>query len=165
MEPPLATYWSSRCRSFDNYGQKSGGPCPVQLFPSRYPIRAAMIALDRWVKDRVRPTTAPRFERDPVRGAPVVDPETGNIRGGLRLPPIAAPVATYTSECALFGSTIPYDKAKLAGLYPTHEDYVRKFAAAADEAVTKGWLRRPDAAELVRAAEASDIGRTPVPTF
>ena len=69
------------------------------------------------------------------------------------------PVEGGAEFCFLFGSTVPFDEATLAELYPTHADYVAAFEAAADEAVAAGFLLRVDADAMVAEAEAADIGR------
>jgi len=63
------------------------------------------------------------------------------------------------SFCFLFGSTTPFDPDKLLDLYPTHDDYVDAFTAAADEAVDAGFLLRADAEAMVAVAGASDVSR------
>ena len=107
----------------------------------------------------------------------VVDGD-GNETSGIRLPPIAVPLATYTgwnlyarvpSElCDRDGSYIPFAKTKaeraaandprpsLEERYGSRADYVAKVRAAADALVAERLLLPADAAAYVRAAEASD---------
>jgi hypothetical protein len=42
-------------------------------------------------------------------------------------------------------------------LYPTHDDYVQKLTAAADEAVTKGHFLQADRDEVIKEAMAAAI--------
>ncbi|HUI25406.1 MAG TPA: alpha/beta hydrolase domain-containing protein, partial [Candidatus Kryptonia bacterium] len=60
--------------------------------------------------------------------------------------------------CLLFGSTVPFDAAMLAALYPDHESYVSEFNQATDRAVRAGFILAPDAALMKAAATVSDIG-------
>ena len=102
----------------------------------------------------------------------------GNETSGIRLPPIAVPLATYTgwnlyarvpSElCDRDGSYIPFAKTKaeraatndprpsIEERYGSRADYVAKVRAAADALVRDRLLLPADAAAYVRAAEASD---------
>lgn len=102
----------------------------------------------------------------------------GNETAGIRLPPIAVPLATYTGWnlyarlptelCDRDGSYIPFAKTKaereaandprpsIAERYGARADYVAKVRAAADALVRDRLLLPADAAAYVRAAEASD---------
>ena len=153
----------------ENYGQH--GPslhvlcAPAaggNLFPRRYSERAALDHLNRWVRtgDGSSVPQPPRVEFD-AQGNPVRD-DHGNMVGGLRLPPIDVPVATYLGDsCALLGSTVAFDPVRLALLYPTHDDYVAAMRAAITTAVDHGYLLEVDAEDLRRLAEESPVGRMP----
>jgi hypothetical protein len=102
----------------------------------------------------------------------------GNETSGIRLPPIAVPLATYTGWnlyarlptelCDRDGTYIPFAKTKaereaandprpsIAERYGSHADYAAKVRAAADQLVRDRLLLPADAAAYVRAAEASD---------
>ena len=108
---------------------------------------------------------------------PTVDAD-GNETSGIRLPPIAVPLATYTGWnlyarlpnelCDRDGSSIPFAKTKaeretagdprpaIEERYGSRADYVAKVRAAADALVRDRLLLPADAAAYVRAAEASD---------
>jgi hypothetical protein len=132
--------------------------CPGggNLFPKRYAVSAALWQLDRWARTGVPAPQPPRaeFEEDGT----VARDEHGNVRGGLRLPPIEVPIATYLGDvCELFGATIPFDPATLHELYPTHEEYVARMRQATDRAVAQGILLPADADDLLRRAVGSSI--------
>jgi len=102
----------------------------------------------------------------------------GNEVAGLRLPPIAAPLATYTgwnvykSEpgelCDRDGSYIPFAKTKaerettgdprpsLEERYQSRANYVAKIKATAEALVAERLLLPADAAAYMKAAEAAD---------
>ena len=102
----------------------------------------------------------------------------GNEVAGLRLPPIAVPLATHTgwnvykSEpgelCDRDGSYIPFAKTKagreaagdprpsLEERYGARSAYVAKVKAAADALVAERLLLPADAAAYVKGAEAAD---------
>jgi hypothetical protein len=103
----------------------------------------------------------------------------GNTLAGIRLPDIAAPVATYTGwnlrrnppedGCDHSGMVIPFAKSKAERLakgdprlsleerYTDHQAYVGAVSKAAADAVRQGFLLQEDADRYVVAAEASDI--------
>jgi hypothetical protein len=126
-------------------------------YPRRYAVRAAVHHLDAWAKTGRPAPAAPRAEFDAL-GLPSRDAH-GNALGGLRLPPLDVPVATYAATtCGLFGSTVAFDPLTLAQLYPSHDDYVTKMQAATDRAVAAGFLLPHDAEELMTLARASSVG-------
>lgn len=130
--------------------------------PQAEVLRAAVAALRTWVVDGEPPAEAPPLE---VAGDAIARDERGIARGGIRMPAVDAPISVLTGEappggsvlCLLFGETRPFDAPTLAGLYPTHRDYVDAVTASADEAVAAGFLLRADAAQIVAAAEDADI--------
>ena len=107
----------------------------------------------------------------------------GNMVDGVRHPDLAAPIGTFTGwnlrregfgeggQCAGTGSFIPFAETRaeriasgdprlsLEERYPTHEAYVSAVARAADALVRERLLLSADAEEIVRRAEASDVGR------
>jgi hypothetical protein len=102
---------------------------------------------------------------------------------GVRHPDLAAPIGTFTGwnlrrdgfgepdQCAGTGSFIPFattraeraaagdPRLSLEERYPTHDAYVGAVRRVADDLVRQRYLLRADADEIVRRAEASDIGR------
>jgi hypothetical protein len=130
--------------------------------PQRYVVRRAWADLKTWVAGGAAPAhgapiamTGNTFDRD----------ARGNALGGIRTPAVDAPIAAYSGLsgsgsgvfCFLFGSTKPFDAATLKALYPTHDDYVAKVTAAADQAVSKGFLSAGDAPEIIDAAKTAPI--------
>jgi hypothetical protein len=100
-----------------------------------------------------------------MTGSSFVLDANGNTEGGVRTPAVDAPVATLSGLgqsgsqfCFLFGTTTPFDAAKLAALYPSHTDFVQKWAGATVTGVAAGFIRPADAAELIAAAGKSAIG-------
>ena len=86
----------------------------------------------------------------------------------MRSPQVDAPVAALGSVgntgtgaigqfCFLFGTTKPFGAAKLKMLYSTHTAFATHWDQATQKAVTGGFLRKPDAVELNKAAAASKI--------
>jgi hypothetical protein len=108
---------------------------------------------------------------------PAVDGD-GNETAGIRLPPIAVPLATYTGWnvyrtqptelCDRFGTYVPFAKNRaereasgdprlsVAERYGSRAAYVAKVKAVADALVSERLLLAADAARYVREAERSD---------
>jgi hypothetical protein len=123
------------------------------LFPMRYSVSAALHHLDAWVRTGVAPPAGPRYVF--ANGSLALD-QYGNARGGIRLPPIDVPVATYLSTlCRLGGITVPFTEAQLAVLYPTHAAYFCSMEAKTTASVTVGFMLQPDAEDLLARAAAA----------
>ena len=110
----------------------------------------------------------------------------GNETGGIRMPEVAAPVATYTGwnlraaartageSCALSGAAIPLavsaatrspadPRVSLAQLYRGRADYQARFGAAADALASRGYLLAQDVAAAKAAAAAVSPALIPAP--
>jgi hypothetical protein len=152
------------------YGEQ--GSHPSNLAPARYAFRAAIDGLNRWARDwkavrvgrlgadqvRAAPA-APRLDRD---GFALRRDQYGNATGGVRLPALDVPVATYRGEFndGAGGYTTVLDDRTLAALYPSHDAYVTKMRAATDAAVAGGFMLAADVAEWMQRVAASPISRT-----
>ncbi|MBU2074078.1 MAG: hypothetical protein KJ938_06550 [Actinobacteria bacterium] len=141
-----------------DYGQMQVNPLYAACtaagasFPMRYAVNTALRELDEWIRTGQAPRPAPRFEFEADGETPARDAD-GNVLGGLRLPPIEVPVATYRStDCELGGITVPFDPLTLQQRYPTYADYERRLRKASDRAVRKGWLLPVDARDQMRRA-------------
>jgi hypothetical protein len=125
-------------------------------------LRQALADLRRWVVDGTAPPRSPRIE---LTATAVVRDARGNAKGGIRTPPLDAPIATLTGEppaassvfCSLFGQTTSFDKATLTRLYPDHATYVTKVKAAVDNAVAAGFVSKRDGSAFAAAAEKAAI--------
>ncbi|MET0377677.1 MAG: alpha/beta hydrolase domain-containing protein [Spongiibacteraceae bacterium] len=127
--------------------------------------------LQRWVATGEAPPSAPRIERARMTTVPdkrwrPVDPavlrrdEVGNVRGGIRLPDIEAPLGqylAYTEEDLLGGAFRPFNYRHLSALYPTHADYVSAVRTAAVQAVTEGFIEIGYAERFIREAISSAV--------
>ncbi|MFM9136363.1 MAG: alpha/beta hydrolase domain-containing protein [bacterium] len=136
-------------------------PAGVNDFPARFAWHSALEALARWHEDGVAPADGQRLQRSGT-GAAELD-ALGNPVGGLRLPRIDVPVATYTPTsapgsgtlalfCPLTGGQTPLSDAELDARYPPVADYVASVASEADADVAAGILLPDDAAALVKSA-------------
>ena len=150
--------------SFDNGAISC--PVPVNAGAHTYELRAAVVALDDWVRTGTPPPQSPRLEvASPTSYA---TDQNGEAVGGIRTPQVAAPIAVVNGTgdtssagggfCGIFGTTIPFSSAKLAQLYPTHQAFVSKWEQAVAADVSKGYLLPADATVLDRVAEQSTVG-------
>jgi hypothetical protein len=155
-------YWATL-----HYGEEGpglGAECATgNEFPQRYALDAALANMDTWLRTGKSATQPPRATFDST-GALQFD-QYSNAKGGLRLPPIDVPVATYDgTRCKLLGINIPLDPTTLQTLYKDHDDYVQQMAAAINTAVGQRIMVPEDAAELTAKVERSSITSWPAPS-
>jgi len=139
-------------------------PATINSGPHHFVFKAAVAALNRWVRYGTPPPSAPRLTVD---GSVIQRDDEGNALGGVRTPQLEVPIATLSGEgqtgdaplCRSAGTTFVFDSAKLAALYPDHDTYVAQFDTATERAVEAGIILAPDATLMKAAAEASDIGK------
>lgn len=139
---------------------------PINAGPQTYVLRAALHALDHWVRTGEPPPSMPRLALDDTGSTFLRDP-TGNVRGGIRTPHVDVPIATLSglgqsgdSFCALFGTTAPFGCDQLEALHGDHATFVERWHAATDAAVEAKVILRADAVRLKDAAAASDVLET-----
>ncbi len=130
---------------------------PVNSGPQQhYVLNAALMHLERWVREGKPPPEAPRLEVSDARAAELVRDELGIVRGGIRTPWVEAPSAVLSGDAPggngftfLFGRTVALDEATLGRLYPGGpEEHRRQFEAATVDAVAAGFLLETDAGEI-----------------
>jgi hypothetical protein len=156
-----------------NVGSLIGCDSPINVGLQHEVLQAALRGLVRWASGGdPPPSTAPLELVDPDSNeASIARDSHGNARGGVRNPFVDAPVATLSGEPSkgttpadveepggigiIFGTTIPFDRSELVALYGSADDYVAAFRSSADEAVSGGFLLRPDADKLIAEAEAN----------
>ena len=139
---------------------------PINGGQQTYVLRSAIEALDKWVKTGTPPPSMPRVPIDSNQPSIRLLAANAMVRGGIRTPALDAPIATLmgvgqsgSSFCFLFGTTEPYQAAKLAKRYPSHSSFTKAWNQAVDQAVKAGTILAADAANIKSAAAASDIGK------
>ncbi len=131
-------------------------PVGVNDFPMRFVWHRALESLAEWYETGVPPANGDRIAR--TRTGTIKRDGNGNARGGIRLPRLAVPVATYTPTaagdlfCPLTGTQAPFDAEELAARYPLVDDYVQAVEAAVRASVEAGFLLAEDGAALVESA-------------
>jgi len=156
-------------------------PAPINAGAHTYELRAAIEAVNRWMRSGIPPRQSPRLDVSRDRTSFVTN-SNGEALGGIRTPQVQAPVAKLSGVgqpgvslpsshpgsssasvsgqalCAIFGTTVPFSAAKLAALYPTHAAFVAKWDAAVAAEVKAGYLLPTDARTLDRVAAQSGVG-------
>lgn len=155
---------------------------PINGGSHTYELRAAITAVNRWMKTGVAPRQSPRLQVTRTHPTRYVTNSVGNVLGGVRTPQVQAPVAKLSglgqpstsapgqpgganvslsagTLCGIFGTTVPFSAAKLKALYPTHSAFVKKWDAATAALVRQGYLLPADARTLDRVAAQSDVGK------
>jgi hypothetical protein len=145
---------------------------PANSMPFYRVQNAVYSHLVRWATTGVAPPTAPRITRSLLLGRIQRD-SYGNALGGLRLPEIDVPFATYGISnsttgsyefldlfaCTTSGSTELFTATRLGALYPTQSDYYNRYKAAADRALAAGYLLPADHAKALALARVAPIPR------
>jgi hypothetical protein len=139
---------------------------PINSGEQHYVLDTAVYALNQWVTRGQAPARAPRLQINTTAPASFVLDGHGNVKGGIRTPAVDVPVAALSglgqsgsSFCSLFGTTVPFNAATLAALYPTHAKFVAQWAGDSRHGVAAGFIRPADADELVASALVSSVGR------
>jgi Alpha/beta hydrolase domain len=145
---------------------------PMSRVPSHLVQDAVYDWIKVWIEEGKQPPHAPRIKvktpgggRGSNQRAVLERDENGNALGGIRLPQFAVPIATDTGEnsggqfCNIYGSHVPFDKAKLDRLYSTHAAYVAAIERITNENLKAGYITKEGADRTKKEAAASKIGR------
>lgn len=139
-----------------------GCPKPVNDGPQHLVAKAALRALDRWVRDGEAPPAAGRFA---VTGGAYERDSDGIVRGGIRTPLVDVPVDVLSGDpapdgplhCLLFGSTTPLPDGRVGERYADRAAYVAAFEQAADAAVASGFMLPEDREALLDYAQPERV--------
>lgn len=86
-----------------------------------------------------------------IAGGAIVTDEWGNARGGVRSPYVDIPTARYVPAHYLrnlIGIELPFSRETLDRLYGSRAEYLARFDAGMDTAVSAGWLLSADGERL-----------------
>lgn len=127
---------------------------PSSTLPTQVFDHAALHALRNWVTTGTPPPKAPRLQRTSLGF--VKDDDVGNAMGGLRLPELDVPTASYGMfnngptnslgfwvgfACIAGGTAKPLDAEILRSRYSSHQAYVQAYKQHADKLLSDGFLR------------------------
>jgi hypothetical protein len=138
---------------------------PINDGPMHLVAKAALRALTNWVENGTPPVVAKRIEitSDAI---PRARRDADAIAlGGIRTPPVDVPVVALsgapgphpTTICLLLGSAKPLSAARLAQLYSSRAEYLRKYAADADATIRSGFVLPEDRKALMGFADPARI--------
>ncbi len=113
---------------------------------------AALHHLNIWVTTGNAPESRPRLELDD--NFRIVRDAAGLPQGGIRLPPVAAPIGINRGdECVFWGSFQAFLPTEIQARYPTHQAYINAVSAAALNNVKEGTLLPEEALLYIQEAE------------
>jgi hypothetical protein len=156
----------------DFNGKMINDACSVSQnsrLPLSYIYNAGIVRLEKYIDSGTALPTSPTMQITASATAPSVARDADGIAlGGIRFPDVAVPVAVNAgvnsgningAACGpLGGSHVPFTKAKLDSLYPTHADYVSKVTASANQLVASGFMLQIDADDVIANAKSSIYG-------
>lgn len=133
---------------------------PINAGPHTYVLRAALRALDNWIRTGVAPASMPKLQNNADITGYELD-ANGVALGGVRTPYVDVPLAVLSGLgqegggfCGLFGTTSSFDAEQLDALYLTADDFIAAWNEATDAAVAAGAILEIDA-EAIKAAGAT----------
>jgi len=138
---------------------------PVNNGPMHVVAKAALHALDQWMRTGTPPPSAPRYDITADAKPQVQRDADGIVLGGIRTPPVDVPVDVLSGVvapdastiCVLSGSTKPLTPERLAQLYPSRADYTQRYNAHADQAIAAGYVLAPDRDALLAYAQPERV--------
>ena len=138
---------------------------PINDGPLHLVAKAALRHLETWVRTGTPPPTAPRLELTSDEPPEVQRDEDGIALGGIRTPPVDAPVEVLSGIagpspsllCLLLGSTTPLPAVRIAELYNSIDEYERLYANAANAAISAGFILEEDRQALIDYSDPSKI--------
>ena len=138
---------------------------PINNGPMHVVAKAALHALDNWVREGTPPPRAPRIDVTAGATPQIRRNADGIALGGIRTPPVDVPTDVLSGApgpnpsviCLLLGSTKPLPAARLAQLYPTRTAYQQRYDADADQTIERGFALADDREALLAYAQPSRI--------
>ena len=131
--------------------------------PHHYVMQAAFSQLERWLRTGNAPPQAPPLTMTSGERPTLALDANGLVQGGVRTPWVDTPTIRMSGSGNsggpvgfLAGVGQPFDAAALARLYPGgRSEYLRRFQAALDSAISAGFILPADRQEILGVAAAS----------
>ena len=128
----------------------------VRFMPA---MQAAGLAMIRWLDGGAPLARQPRLLRGADLKTIEVD-ENGNALGGVRLPEIAVPTATFdTKTSPARGGRKRFTEDRLRALYPTDAVYLDRVKAAAADCEVSDLLLPADSADYIAEAQKGPLAQ------
>ena len=117
-----------------------------------------------WIREGKAPISIPKISMTERAENPIDRDEFGNAIGGIRVPELEAPIASYRGERTgglsnpnwLSGETKPFDESLLNKLYPREKDRAKRWNQAVDKLVKQGLVLPEDEQSLRARGSLSD---------
>jgi len=115
---------------------------------------AALVRVQEWIDDGTQPPAIAPLSSINMLVGYFLDND-GNVKGGVRLPELTAPIATYDISllAGLNGKVTAFSREEIKALYPTHQDYIVRITEEANSAVALGIILPYRAEEYIRDAQ------------
>ncbi len=128
-----------------------------------YISSAAIRSMVSWIRDKRPPISLPRISMTNDPNSPIERDRFGNAKGGIRVPELEAPIASYRGERGndfganwLSGETHALEPSQLNDLYPESDSRIRRWNKAVDDLVEKGLVLSEDESGLRLHGKKSD---------
>jgi hypothetical protein len=132
-----------------------------------YVMQAAIVSLDRWLRDGTAPPHADRLEVTAAKPPAYALDANGLVKGGVRTPWVDVPTMRLAGNgnsagplAMLAGVAEPFDAATLDRLYPGgKKQYLTLFQRSLDASIKAGFIVPADRQEILDVAAASYRGK------
>jgi len=133
----------------------------INTGPQHVVVQAAFADFSRWVLAGTPPPEPVPFKLQSTSPPALALDQHGNVIGGVRTPAVEVPVSTLTGSappgtstiCSLFGTTTPFSSQELTTLYGSKTNYLSRYTAALDRAISERYLLPSERAELLAQAQ------------
>ena len=133
------------------------GSSEEELTPTDWtlPYEAALVGIIDWIDNGIALPTIDSLASINMLFGYHTD-NKGNAKGGVRLPEISVPIATYDISLltGFSGKISTFSQDEIMALYPTHESYVTDITNAAHAAVIQGIMLPHRTQEYIDKANA-----------
>ena len=138
---------------------------PINDGPMHIVAKAALRALTTWLTTGTGPVVAPRIDVKPGATPQIRRNADGIALGGIRTPPVDVPTEEVSGAsapnpstlCLLLGSAKPLSAARLAQLYSSRAEYLRRYKTDTDATINAGFALPEDRAALLAFAQPSRV--------
>lgn len=138
---------------------------PINDGPAHLVAKAALRALDTWVRTGAVPPVAERIPLSDSANNPVPLRDADGIAlGGVRTPPVDVPVDALSGVpvsssiiCLLLGSTVALPDTRIAELYSSRAEYEQLYEESAVATIAAGFVLEDDHAALTAYSQPARV--------
>jgi hypothetical protein len=163
---PKAQVEAAMAKATRDFGAASSAAAPLSVKGSISTVMwspvadAALVHMGSWIRGGAAP---PQQQPIVIESGKIARDQYGNAKGGVRLPDLEVPTATYDGggygpgTSGLYGRSMPFTAEQLKQLYPTHDRYVAKVTAAAGAAKNAGVIREDRVRSYIQEAGGASV--------